>query len=261
MGFSIAFPMSNTSTWRMKLMVCNSKQKIVFAEVSSDFVDFWCNLLEKPLRDVLPKSSCSFTDSATSINALPNSLFVGNTKSFLTSQPKCSVCEANKHSNRQLQGVYGSQRQEITNPTVIQEGFSCGYCGYSMTSYKCASASCSRLNRKVCTNCNRCSYCNTDFIGINQNSNGIPQHIKENVKFILSDSLEIFENSSIKSIELINQAQVTNFADLSSVDLTITTQTMNSFIGVLFQNNSCVLNSVLAKEVFKNETKGRYQKH
>ena len=176
-------------------MISNSKQKIVFAEVSSDFVDFWCNLLEKPLRDVLPKSSCSFTDYAKTINDLPNSLFVNNTKSFLTSQPKCDVCSANNQiiSRRLGRKNFMTKRtQEITNPTIIQGNYSCGSCGYSMNYYKCPSANCINTNRQVCTNCNRCNYCNTEFIVINQNSNGIPQHIKENVKFILSGKLNIF---------------------------------------------------------------------
>ena len=174
-------------------MVSNSKQKIVFAEVNSDFVDFWCNLLEQPFRDVLPKSSCSFTDAAKSINDLQDSLFVGNTKSFLTSEPlKCNVCESNKHTNSRRFGKHlvSKSTQEITNPTILQGNFNCGSCGsYCMSCYVCPSPSCIRSQRKVCLTCNRCSYCGTEFIVKSTTSNGITQHVKENVKFILSGKL------------------------------------------------------------------------
>ena len=58
--------------------------------------------------------------------------------------------------------------------------------------------------------------------------------------------MEIFENSSIKAIELINNANVSNLGDLASQEVYIREDAMKRFLLYSFINSSNILNSVLS---------------
>ena len=60
--------------------------------------------------------------------------------------------------------------------------------------------------------------------------------------------MEIFENSSIKAIELINNANISNLGDLTSKEVSIGEETMKQFLLYSFVNSSNILNSVLSNQ-------------
>ena len=181
----------SSKQWKMKLMISKTKKSVIFAEVSSDFVDYWCKLLEKPFRDVIPECGCAFATIKNRITDLPSSMFSGNEKQFLTSElvPKTSN-PATKRTN-----VFSpvALSTNINNIVYVQESDlenrNCSYCTSSrkqrygkqtVLSYRCKNCGYS-----FCKDCLGQRNCNCGYQYILKNSDTLC-FVKENLVFILS---------------------------------------------------------------------------
>jgi hypothetical protein len=64
------------------------------------------------------------------------------------------------------------------------------------------------------------------------------------LSFFLSDDFQFFEQSTIKSIEIMNQKKITNMGCLTSKKIDITETEMLKFTQMAFLNSKTILNDV-----------------
>ena len=179
----------SSKQWKMKLMISKTKKSVIFAEVSSDFVDYWCKLLEKPFRDVIPECGCALATIKTRITDLPNSMFSGNEKQFLTSElvPKTSnstdSCKSLSRS-RYNNTIY-LQESDFVNSDGCYNCNSFGYSNTKVLTYYCDNCGCT-----ICKKCLKQQTCECGYKYILKESDSL-QFVKENLVFILSSMYSI----------------------------------------------------------------------
>lgn len=74
----------------------------------------------------------------------------------------------------------------------------------------------------------------------------LPQ-FKDTVKFLVDNELQVFENSSVKALQLLSVAQV-NLADITTEERSVTKDEVNKLVAHMFFNSKAILTGVFPVE-------------
>ena len=153
--------------------------------------------------------------------------------------PKC-LCSA---------GVKSRQRNGYCN--------FCGLQGRHMGGYHHQ-----QQQQELCQTCNVCENCTQTIfasarkgvkmvddrsaLAVLDKAPKLPQ-FKDTVKFLVDNELQVFENSSVKALQLLSVAQV-NLADITTEERSVTKDEVNKLVAHMFFNSKAILTGVFPVE-------------
>jgi len=140
----------------------------------------------------------------------------------------------------------------------VKHCFRCSHClkqSSFVTCPECSKSACQRMSlngqrgsevKLICTTCGKCDLCGNVYTCKKIQSK--PKFMKENLKFMITDNFEIFEQSSIRAVEIISKSR-SNLTDLASKVVFVDDSTLQRFLSQLLANSARVLNDVLGKMI------------
>ncbi|CAM6045410.1 unnamed protein product [Sphagnum compactum] len=231
---------------RVQLLVQKSTKRVLYMEAGKDFVDMLFSFLMLPTGAVIKLISQGLDEwpvgaisnifkSVDNLNA--SFMNIGCKNILLSPQPAWG------YSASSLLRIQGAE----SDPTT-----------YYICSNFCSSTS--PGNRIVMTRnlgdlCPRCKYPMTRALTAPQESLSTELeskpagagYVKENTTYMITDDMEIYPTSTIKSIVLLNKLKVENMSDLDSLEIAVgVTQALQLLRASL--TTSSALNEVFAKE-------------
>ncbi|KAH8973766.1 hypothetical protein BDL97_01G063900 [Sphagnum fallax] len=205
--------------FRVQLLVQKSNKRVLYMEAGKDFVDVLFSFLMLPIGAAIKLISQgldewpagAISNIFQSVEKLSSSVLNNGSKDILLSpRPASGYCASS------LLGIQGVE--------------SCAIRYYICSSFDCRETP--MMTRKAgerCATCRRFSM--TEEI-VESPESLAPRllseapaitagYVKENTTFMITDDMEIYPTSTIKSIVLLNKLKVENMSDLDSIEIAV----------------------------------------
>ncbi|EFJ10900.1 hypothetical protein SELMODRAFT_426809 [Selaginella moellendorffii] len=223
---------------KVNLLYKKPEGTVLFLEAKKDFVDLLMSFL------VLP------------VGSLIKLLRAGNTVNSFMETGAARLFESIEKMDQSSMEV---SKSVLTNPPPDASAFRGGKIlaikgSQSTTSpvyYKCGHPSCYNVRAgNASFQCHHCRSVELTMLPNEENSTETAGYVKENVIFMITDELEVYPTSTIKSIVLLNKLKVKAMADLESIEVSVGAQEALSLLKASLVSKT-VLNDVFKSYVSK----------
>eukprot|EP00928_Gymnodinium_smaydae_P051193 TRINITY_DN34713_c0_g1_i1.p1 TRINITY_DN34713_c0_g1~~TRINITY_DN34713_c0_g1_i1.p1 ORF type:complete len:357 (+),score=49.37 TRINITY_DN34713_c0_g1_i1:59-1072(+) len=159
-----------------------------------------CLKMHGQVRKVTPNSPCGFCN------------YISPIESKKTAEPKCPKCAVPRDLTK---GVFcpscGYQSPSIVTLKLLQDWDHCAKCAASgngkhemVRGHPCAQ--CQEPNCRTCNNCTWCDACSVLDLGYAfEEATSKTRYLKDFGKYMVTNTLEVFEASPVKMLELISR--------------------------------------------------------
>ncbi|CAI5952725.1 unnamed protein product [Closterium sp. NIES-64] len=264
----------------MKVNVLFSKEsnKILYLEVGKDFIDLLMSLLRMPTANLLKllmesgiriKGRLGILNIFSSADKLDDSYMKVDKDKILNPSPlerSSQLCLLGRPEKR---GYFTCPTGACEWSVSLVSGTSCRRCAQPMsrelklcrggavdssqTLYTCRSLH--RVGNVYCFHCPDCGSQMTNSLTLVGSGTGAQMSggfVKEAVTFMVTDDLEFFPSSTIKSIHLLNSLGVKSMSDLESFETTVTRDHALALVQAALTSTSA-LNDVFGKVLVTND--------
>ncbi|KAF8365202.1 hypothetical protein HHK36_032786 [Tetracentron sinense] len=227
-----------TTQLRLKLLIDNKAQKVLFAEVGKDFVDFLFNLLSLPVGTVvrLHKSHSMggcLVNLYESVEKLSNTYMQPN---------QTKDCLLNPIAATSVSHVPLLLPTDVSTP---RKYYQCGNCSYNRVTDN-PSTNCPNCNRKMSS---ELTYVDPNSTTANASSStGEGGYVKGVVTYMVMDDLVVTPMSTISSVTLLNKFNVKDLSSLEEMDVDFGMEEGLELLRASFQSTTVLTHIFLGKK-------------
>ncbi|KAF8365201.1 hypothetical protein HHK36_032785 [Tetracentron sinense] len=227
-----------TPRLRLKLLIDNKAQKVLFAEVGKDFVDFLFNLLSLPVGTVV-RLHKSHSMGGCLANLYESVKKLSNT-----------YMQPNQNKDRLLNPVSATSVSQIplllpcTDASTARKYYRCSNCSNRVTDNP--STNCPNCNRKMSS---ELTYVDPNSTTANASSStGEGGYVKGVVTYMVMDDLVVTPMSTISSITLLNKFNVKDLSSLEEMEVDFGMQEGLELLRASFQSTTVLTHVFLGKK-------------